>query len=294
MNHHKLANLTHSVIGLEYNDGVGFPILEQPSEPKSFAPFYNMSSEVDFPRVNESYPMLNYINHILMEENMDENPGINHDPLALRAAEKSLYQVLGQDYPPSPSEPLPALYKNAQSPTSASGSTSQLGINSSADTCSTNSFEIQSILGPDNLFWKQYSSFLSDSDTLLQFKKGLEEGTKFLPTGNQLIVDLDQYALPPEEPENEEVAGDGKKDEKEQSKSSSRGKKQLDRGNSDIDAGRSSKQYAFCTNEDELAETFDRILGFFEDFEEPCPVIDFENPTESYNSLQRSGTLSGS
>ncbi|XVF20034.1 hypothetical protein REPUB_Repub11eG0163200 [Reevesia pubescens] len=44
--------------------------------------------------------VLKYISQVLLEEDMEEKPCMFHDSLALQAAEKSLYEVLGESYPP--------------------------------------------------------------------------------------------------------------------------------------------------------------------------------------------------
>ncbi|XWS71678.1 hypothetical protein CRYUN_Cryun03dG0159200 [Craigia yunnanensis] len=49
-----------------------------------------------------SYAVLNYINDVLMEEDVEDRPCMLQDCLALQAAEKSFYDVLAQKYPPSP------------------------------------------------------------------------------------------------------------------------------------------------------------------------------------------------
>ncbi|KAL5580969.1 hypothetical protein UlMin_013411 [Ulmus minor] len=47
---------------------------------------------------------LKFISEILMEEDLERKPSNLQDPLALQAAEKSFYDVLGQKYPPSPEQ----------------------------------------------------------------------------------------------------------------------------------------------------------------------------------------------
>ncbi|MBA0707932.1 hypothetical protein Golax_019939 [Gossypium laxum] len=51
--------------------------------------------------------MLKYINEMLMEEDMEEKTCMLQDCLALQAAEKSFYEVLGHEYPLS-TDPIPA------------------------------------------------------------------------------------------------------------------------------------------------------------------------------------------
>ncbi|KAF8041248.1 hypothetical protein BT93_B3242 [Corymbia citriodora subsp. variegata] len=49
-------------------------------------------------------PVLRYINQMLMEENMEEQPWVIPNIVALRHAEKSLYDALGKKYPDSPKQ----------------------------------------------------------------------------------------------------------------------------------------------------------------------------------------------
>ncbi|XWS53115.1 hypothetical protein CRYUN_Cryun11dG0130100 [Craigia yunnanensis] len=66
-------------------------------EGDSFSP----SDDSDF-----SDTVLKYISQVLLEEDMEEKPCMFHDSLALQAAEKSLYEVLGESYPPRNQAPL--------------------------------------------------------------------------------------------------------------------------------------------------------------------------------------------
>ncbi|CAN1282785.1 Scarecrow-like protein 14 [Linum perenne] len=62
------------------------------------------SPEGDSPTDDNDFgdTVLKYINQMLMEEDMEQKPCMFHDPLAVQAAEKSLYDVIGEKYPPSP------------------------------------------------------------------------------------------------------------------------------------------------------------------------------------------------
>ncbi|CAI0539818.1 unnamed protein product [Linum tenue] len=64
------------------------------------------STEGDSPTDDNDFgeTVLKYINQMLMEEDMEQKPCMFHDPLALQAAEKSLYDVIGEKYPPSPGQ----------------------------------------------------------------------------------------------------------------------------------------------------------------------------------------------
>ncbi|KAI3423660.1 GRAS domain-containing protein [Psidium guajava] len=53
---------------------------------------------------NSKDPVLKYINQMLMEENMEEQPWVVPNIMALRQTEKSLYDALGKKYPDSPKQ----------------------------------------------------------------------------------------------------------------------------------------------------------------------------------------------
>ncbi|KAL7201683.1 hypothetical protein ACSBR1_033394 [Camellia fascicularis] len=57
--------------------------------------------------------------------------------------------------------------------------------------------------GPMNSSMSSYlfSNKFSNSDSVLQFKRGMEEASKILPRNNQLIIDLESYVLPPDSDE---------------------------------------------------------------------------------------------
>ncbi|KAL3518173.1 hypothetical protein ACH5RR_020762 [Cinchona calisaya] len=287
----------NSVDGFEFGGGMNSS-LEQPLSPSSFAPLYNVSSEADFPDEQGCYPVLKYINQMLMEDYVEEQPSTSPDPLALQAAEKSFYQILGKNYPPSPREPLAALDRIARTSDESIGSCSLHGANSS-DTDST-SVDSRPIFYPNELFgkghqpWDGYSkssfqtnslqsrhplngssssgdrqlgsltnqnlisSFLGDSETILQFKKGLEEGNKFLPTGNQLIIDLDKHTLPSKS-KNVNLVTKRKKDE-ECLVNGMRGRKHEHQDDGDANLRRREKQSAVYVEDVELSEAFDRLL----------------------------------
>ncbi|XP_071914367.1 scarecrow-like protein 14 isoform X1 [Coffea arabica] len=280
-------------------DGASVYASLRSEDPSSYAPFYNMSSELDFPDEHEFYPVLKYINQMLMEENVDEQPSMSHDPLAIQAAEKSFYEILGENYSPSPLETsVAALERNAQTPEGFSESSSKDSRNSSRSSTSAapspvldpnelpakqhcplgnsleSSFQTNSIESPPQLKnlticgdgqvrsltdKNLISSFYSDNRTMLQFKKGLEEGNKFLPTGNQLVIDLDKYTFP-SEMKNAELVAKGNKDKEEKLNNGLRGRKHQYLDDSDSYIGRSNKQSALYEEDVELSETIERAL----------------------------------
>ncbi|GFZ18036.1 GRAS family transcription factor [Actinidia rufa] len=94
----------------------------------------NGSSELDSPDDGDlSDDVFKYVNSILMEENMEQKPNMFHDPLALKATEKSLYDVIGEKYPDSPNQPPPYFNQNIKSPDSLFGSSSEQSANSNTN-----------------------------------------------------------------------------------------------------------------------------------------------------------------
>ncbi|XP_002533753.2 scarecrow-like protein 14 [Ricinus communis] len=76
------------------------------SDPSRSAPSSVATMEGDSPSDDSDFSetVLNYISQMLMEEDMEQKPCMFHDPLALQAAERSLYDVLGEKYPSSPNQ----------------------------------------------------------------------------------------------------------------------------------------------------------------------------------------------
>ncbi|KAL8057386.1 hypothetical protein ABFX02_04G180500 [Erythranthe guttata] len=218
--------------------------------PDSFAPSSSTSYETESPDDQDSDPVLKFLNQILIEENMEEKPSMFHDPLALIATEKSLYEVLGQQYPSSPHNPLnydndPSFDSFFQSSPEYTNSNTAIGIG-------------------ENNFSGQ--NFFTDADSIMQFKKGMEEANKFLPTVNPLIIDLDKYELPPKSDDitpSVIVKVEKEKDETEDSPKGLKGKIRKhhypDEDDS-LDMERSSKQSAIYVEDVELSEMFDRVL----------------------------------
>ncbi|XP_059660768.1 scarecrow-like protein 33 [Cornus florida] len=283
------------------------PFLPPTPDPRNLAPSSSVSSEVESPDDHDlSDTVLKYINQILMEEDMEEKPSMFHDPLALQAAEKSFYEMIGEKYTSSPDQPSFYFNQNIESPDdhffgsfSEHSTASSTSAGNSNDTRrivdrgeykssviqshtwessfqstlqpsslwsfdSTNSF-INDFNGPvdSSVSTQLVSDMFSDSESVLQFKRGMEEASKFLPSGNQLIVNLENYSLPPKsKQEAPGVVIKVEKDEKEYSPNGSRGKKNHHREDSEMEEERNSKQSAVYVEESELSEMFDRVLLF--------------------------------
>ncbi|GFS39173.1 SCARECROW-like 14 [Actinidia rufa] len=252
---------------------MNFPSPPLDPDPGFVASNSSRSSEVNSPDESDtSDDVLKYINSILMEENIEQKPSMFHDPLALQAAEKSLYDVLGEKYPSSPNQTPFYFTQNVEIPDYyIFGSYS---VQSSySNTSSSNSIDSRSVVDPgeqnhlykvilsvdSSMSTQLVSSIFSDSQSILQFNRGVEEASKFLPANNQLLINLESYALPPK---SKEGAYEVEKEERECSDNGSRGRKNHHREDYTLEEERSSKQAAVYEEEVELSEMFDQVLLF--------------------------------
>lgn len=282
------------------------PLLLPDKDPGNSGLSSIMSGDGDSPSDDSDFSetVLKYINQMLMEENMEEKPCMFHDPLALQAAEKSLYDVLGEKYPDSshhsfsygdqflvdspdngfsssfsdcssgsyggstidprwncepveikPSfmqKPLPPnfVFQSTAAPSSQSPSKSQKGLVDNGNGVVRSSAD--NIVVP-NIF--------SESDLALQFRRGVEEASKFLPKVNPLVIDVDSNAWTSELKERSpKVEVKAEKEEREYIPNSFLGKKNHVREDEDFEEGRSNKQSAISIDETELSEMFDKVL----------------------------------
>ncbi|XP_059431164.1 scarecrow-like protein 33 [Corylus avellana] len=104
-------------------------------------------------------------------------------------------------------------------------------------------------------------NIFTDSESVLQFRKGLEEASKFLPRGKQLVVDAGTSMVSPElKGEDQKVELKGQKGERENLPDGLRGRKNHEREDVDVEEGRRNKQSAVYVEDSELTEMFDKVL----------------------------------
>ncbi|OMO67801.1 Transcription factor GRAS [Corchorus capsularis] len=121
-------------LGLDNSStSTSFLSMDGEGEGDSFSP----SDDSDF-----SDTVLKYISQVLLEEDMEERPCMFHDSLALQAAEKSLYEVLGESYPPPNQAPLSS-DQSVESPDSSSFGTfsDHSTTYSCSSSCTSNSID---------------------------------------------------------------------------------------------------------------------------------------------------------
>ncbi|KAK7350289.1 hypothetical protein VNO77_08716 [Canavalia gladiata] len=235
--------------------------------------------------------VLSYINQILMEEDLEDKSCMLQDSLDIQAAEKSFYEVLGEKYPPSPRNQslinqndgvgvggddfsgsygncpdtggdLSSIFtKNVLLPKYGNIPAHSLHHGNSASYSSYNPSNsvISSVEGPvdsPNSF-VPVADLSSESQSIWQFQKGVEEASKFLPNGDGLFPNLSQ---PDPKVEKDELSVKVEKEEGECVLGGSKGRKHLHLEEGDIEENRSSKQAAIYSEPTLRSDMADIIL----------------------------------
>uniref|UniRef100_A0A7N0VBK4 Uncharacterized protein n=1 Tax=Kalanchoe fedtschenkoi TaxID=63787 RepID=A0A7N0VBK4_KALFE len=158
----------------------------------------------------------------------------------------------------------------------------------------------------------QASEIFNDSEYIMQFQRGVEEASKFLPKTSNLIIDLDKYQ--PVVPEPNEVgllasagrsyededksfvngfpAAEAEKNVKESSANGSRGNRSRGRkrGEIEMEDERMNKQSAVYVDEEELSVMFDNVLLHCRVKEEaPDSDVCERSPSEKNRNLNETG-----
>ncbi|XP_059296634.1 scarecrow-like protein 9 [Lycium ferocissimum] len=244
------------------------------------------NEDIDF-----SDTVLSYINQMLMEEDMEDKTHMLHESLELQAKEKSFYEALGKKYPPSPQQngEIPDDYCSGSLYNCTSNGIDSSGylidprvVNISNDHSSsyvqglsvcngTNSSisSSNSLNNPVDGFLDSPVSPLhipdiyNDSHPIWNFKKGVEEASKFLPTNNNLLDNVAINDLLPLEERGQIGCVEAQVEKRydgETSPIGPRGRKNPHRDDKDLEEERSSKQAAVYTESTVRSEEFDVIL----------------------------------
>ncbi|XP_006349504.1 scarecrow-like protein 9 [Solanum tuberosum] len=273
-----------------------------PSTTSNIALTSEIGTEDDY---NEDFDfsdtVLSYINQMLMEEDMEDKTHMLQESLELQAKERSFYEALGKKYPPSPQQNLPITDQNGEIPDDYySGSV----YSSTSNVIDSSGYLIDprlvSISNDHNYSYEQglficngaYSSISSsnsinnlvdgfldspvsplhipdiynDSHPIWNFRKGVEEARKFLPTNNKLLDNVVINDLLPQEKRGESgcaAAQVEKRDVGATSPTGPRGTKNPHRDDRDLleeEEERSSKQAAVYTESTVRSDEFDVIL----------------------------------
>lgn len=222
------------------------------------------SDSGDFPSV-----FMKYLNDMLMDEDLETRPCMLQECLALQAAEKSLYEVIGQEYPPS-NQLCTGFYQNVESPDG--NSSGESAIDSSHSYAAADylvefnriydqgEFSLQTPL----IYPQSHNLLTPDSFGVTQFveqvKSGLGKPVKSLPNGSCEIIDLESKPSEPPDQTTDLVAK-AVKNRRQASPDGSRGKKSHQREDSDDqEEGRSNKHSAVYADETESLDMFDKVL----------------------------------
>lgn len=275
-----------------------FHYLQPDERPSPTAPPLSVTQGEDSPEdCDFSDAVLSYISQILMEEDMEGKTCMLQDSLELQAAEKSFYEVIGKEYPPSLVQNPTHTNQYGESPdnnshvnysnyASSSYSSSYFGDNALMQNQGDYASQIQSLplysisqssynssnsvissvdrwVDSPNSSTLQVTDSTSESHSVWQFRKGVEEASKFLPSGNELFLNLEANGLLLRElkaQSSKVEVKEEKKDEGEYSTSGSRGKKNPHREDRDSEEERSSKQAAVYAESALRTEMFDIML----------------------------------
>ncbi|XP_010922301.1 scarecrow-like protein 9 [Elaeis guineensis] len=231
--------------------------------------------------------VLSYISQMLMEEDVDEK--FEHP--ALLAAEKPFYDILAENSSLSPDQPPLSSNHSSGSPDDSSNNHygSSSGYVSKNLVVDNNSWPYDSLeyqqlqTHPAPVDYFSQSSFSSSNivegldETLAntvavpdlfsesqpaweQFRRGVEEARKFLPSEDKLVIDLEAngFSLPREEVKQENKLVEVKAEKEE--RQGSRGRKNPHGDDWELEEGRSNKQSAVFPDQTVRTDMFDRIL----------------------------------
>ncbi|KVI11946.1 Transcription factor GRAS [Cynara cardunculus var. scolymus] len=248
-----------------------------------------------------------YLNEFLVEEDMESKQSTFHNPFTL--------QTSPLNFGPNVESPEEVLY-GSSSEYSTYSSTSGSNFTDPRWLGSSDSFETKSSVTQTHS--REYPSFgyttrltndvndtmdsfintqmaqniFTNSESILQFKRGMEEASKFLPPSKPLFIDLGKFDLPSDSTDASlEVAVKVEKVEMDNSSIGFRGRKHHHLEDNDYEDERSSKQSAVYEEEAELSEMFDRILLCTNAKGEPMPGCG-DPPNHLSNNL-RHARLSG-
>ncbi|XP_020214198.1 scarecrow-like protein 14 [Cajanus cajan] len=194
---------------------------------------------------NDFSETVKFISHILMEESVEQRPF--YDSLSLQLTEKSFYQALTGNLP---------LVHSPQ-----------------AETNSTNhNFSDETSLSPPpsvtvthglSIFDSSVAKLLShntfhDADPVSQFRRGLEEATKFLPPGTNLLTALDSNG---EQHQPINMFGHNSYGSKSRKNHERQEIQNIEAEDDGYEEGRSNKQSALSlVDESDLSDAFDRTV----------------------------------
>ncbi|KAJ0250752.1 Scarecrow-like protein 31 [Hirschfeldia incana] len=294
------SNFSEMVNGYEYYDvsflpnqipdlGFGVPSssefdlrLDHHHQPSIWVPATQQDQDLDHHHDQYSPPtdeidsennLLKYVNQLLMEEEtLSETQSLSYDALALQQTEEMLQQVITDSLATPPDSITSSTSSGSSGEYLNSNSNSCVRIETEAD--SAVSFQGSNMSRgfgqPANEILVR--SMFSDADSVNQFKRGLEEASKFLPNTDQWIFNLEQEVV-------------SVKNEK-----GLRVRKHHHHEPEEEEARRSSKQSAVNVDDGDITDMFDKVLLL----DNQCdPQIKEEETDDNVSSKSQPNTKEG-
>ncbi|GLT89572.1 hypothetical protein SLE2022_075500 [Rubroshorea leprosula] len=244
-----------------------FNFLPPDPTPRKVGTSSSVNHEEDSPADYDfSDAVLRYINKMLMEEDVEEMTSMLQDSIELQATEKSFYEVLGKKY-------LPSLEQNVNENQQSQDGNFKQNLSEkqspefpiysiSHSSCSVVTSTVDGLADSRNSII-HVSNCNGEIQSTCQFRKGVEEATKFLPRGNNLFVNLDVSVAEPAELNvgNSDLVGqEEKKDKGDCSAGGMKGRKNLRTKNFVAEEERSRKQTAVYSDLSVRSDLFDMVL----------------------------------
>nr|GMD59048.1 scarecrow-like protein 14 [Ipomoea batatas] len=204
--------------------------------------------------------MLKWINQMLMEDNVEEKAYMSRQSAALKDAERSFYELIGEEYPPSPNlQRVPDLDRNEnygnddslcppnRDPYPRERQTTSDHVASST-TSQSSSLLGQGTVNDGTVDFAASTVTIPDISNFTEsFEKGIREASSFLPTSNSLLVDGDGVGVEKNTGNQDLLEG-------------RRGKKNMFRDDMHLPEGRCYKQSAIYAEPSIKQEEFDEVL----------------------------------
>ncbi|PQQ11730.1 scarecrow-like protein 11 [Prunus yedoensis var. nudiflora] len=264
--------------------------MDHPSDSNTSLSSGSDGDTIDISEYNR--PVIKYISDILLEEDLEGKPCMLQDCLALQAAEKSFYDVLNQNDPPSPKQPPLSVHQSFEnsdddSPHSCHSSNGSIAAKTDWVFDPSETSHVQSSLVQSLSDAGLVSDSLSEMQSLGHFG-GLGEASKFLTN-----VKLEGYRLMPpgldQWPSSTNILMTTPDNDGYKSTNGSKGKKNHEREDADYpEEGRSNKQPVAFADDSEPQEMFDEVLLCHGNHEFESCSPDESLITEGSGKLQRS------
>ncbi|KAL2328761.1 hypothetical protein Fmac_022188 [Flemingia macrophylla] len=264
-----------------------------------------MSMDPSSPEDNDFSETGKFINQILMEENVEVRPF--YDTLTLQVTEKSFYDALTGNLSLSPNQ-HPLLVHSPETETTASNNSDNFSLDENSRelklpspdsvSASVSAFQFNplalsqppSVPPTDGLSELDSSiarllahNIFNDVDSVSQFRRGLEEASKFLPPGPNLVTGLDPKGQQQINRFRENSHwSKGRKNPRRQ-EIHTREEEDHDEVELEGEEGRSNKQSALSfVDESDLSDAFDHLLLNVGSVcnEHTCGAVKVEEPAD--------------